>query len=186
VPGCEGRPPFVAGPARPSDTGATRSSIEQLLSNCGSPGPVNCPHPAPTPTASPSSPRPSRPSPCCAPLLARRRRGRAAPPGQPHRPGPADAPCRCSRGPRPRPHLGRDRPATRLPGRRACGARRLRRLAPPDLGDEGGVVEAHLAECLGYHTVDAAHPDLRIRQVNEGMAGEVKAGHGHFARLRWP
>jgi hypothetical protein len=48
-----------------------------------------------------------------------------------------------------------------------------------DLGDEGGVVETGgLAERGGHRAVDAAHPDLRIRQVNEGVAGGVQAGYG--------
>jgi len=58
------------------------------------------------------------------PLLARRQRGRAARPRQPHRPGTHDDPRRRSRGPRPRPHLGRDRPALNLSP--AAAARRYR------------------------------------------------------------
>ena len=47
------------------------------------------------------------------------------------------------------------------------------------LGDEGGVVEAGgLAEGGGDGAVDAAHPDLRVGQVDQGVAGGVQAGHG--------
>ena len=52
-----------------------------------------------------------------------------------------------------------------------------------DLGDEVGVVEAGgLAERRGHGAVDAAHPDLRVRQVDEGVAGGVQAGDGGAER----
>ena len=48
-----------------------------------------------------------------------------------------------------------------------------------DLGDESGVVEAGgLAEGGGDGAVDAAHPDLRVGQVDQGVAGGVQAGYG--------
>jgi hypothetical protein len=44
-----------------------------------------------------------------------------------------------------------------------------------DLGDEGGVVEAGcLAEGHGDGAVDAAHPDLGVGQVDQGVPGGVQ------------
>jgi hypothetical protein len=41
-----------------------------------------------------------------------------------------------------------------------------------DLGDQGGVVEAgRLAERGGHGAVNAAYPDLRVRQVDETPHG---------------
>ena len=48
-----------------------------------------------------------------------------------------------------------------------------------DLGDEGGVVEAGgLAERGGHRAVQAAHPDLGVGQVDQGMPGGVQAVGG--------
>ncbi len=47
------------------------------------------------------------------------------------------------------------------------------------LRDQGGVVKAgRLAQRGGHGAVDAAHPDLRVRQVDQGVAGGIQAGHG--------
>jgi len=56
-----------------------------------------------------------------------------------------------------------------------------------DLGDEGGVVEAgRLAERGGHRAVQAAHPDLGVGQVDQGVPGGVQAVGGGAQGDRLP
>jgi hypothetical protein len=82
-------------------------------------------------------------------------------PGQPHRSGAHDAPRRRSRGPRPRPHLDRDRPvAQSLPGNRS-----------PPIPDQSMINLTKITHIMAEHRGDRLQAHAPVETGREHCSG---------------